>query len=218
MPNKRLCSFVIAITVLAMSVSSCSKRRPQMQPEIPALPAEAAPEPVPDLPIERRMMSLPRLEPERQGTPAMYPRSTVETPGLANPDVTQANIRQTICKSGWTKTIRPPSNYTTRLKREQMGKLRLRGSTQDYEEDHFISLELGGDPKDPRNLWPQPYNPKPGARQKDRVENYLHDEVCQGHLTLRDAQMFIVQDWYSVFLAIGSPDHSGDDDDNPGKF
>jgi hypothetical protein len=27
-----------------------------------------------------------------------------------------------------------------------------------YEEDHLISIEDGGDPTDPRNLWPEPYN------------------------------------------------------------
>jgi len=32
-----------------------------------------------------------------------------------------------------------------------------------YEEDHLISLENGGDPKDPKNLWPEPYNTKVGA-------------------------------------------------------
>jgi len=26
-----------------------------------------------------------------------------------------------------------------------------------YEEDHFISLEVGGHPKDPKNLWPEMY-------------------------------------------------------------
>ena len=35
------------------------------------------------------------------------------------------------------------------------------GSTSDYQEDHFISLELGGAPRDARNLWPEP---QPRAR------------------------------------------------------
>jgi hypothetical protein len=35
------------------------------------------------------------------------------TPGVLNPDVTQANIRSTICRRGWTSTIRPPSSYRT---------------------------------------------------------------------------------------------------------
>jgi hypothetical protein len=31
------------------------------------------------------------------------------TPGALNPDVTQASIGSTICVSGWTATIRPPT-------------------------------------------------------------------------------------------------------------
>jgi hypothetical protein len=42
----------------------------------------------------------------------------------------------------------------------------------------LISLELGGAPSDPRNLFPEPHAPEPGARQKDTVENRLNDEVC----------------------------------------
>src|SRR3954469_26009241 len=41
-------------------------------------------------------------------------------PGATNPKVTQANIKTTICKSGWTDTIRPPTSYTTALKKVQM--------------------------------------------------------------------------------------------------
>jgi hypothetical protein len=29
------------------------------------------------------------------------------TPGITNPDVTQDNIKKTICKSGWTKKNSP---------------------------------------------------------------------------------------------------------------
>ena len=107
------------------------------------------------------------------------------TPGVLNPDVTQANIRSTICKHGWTSTIRPPSSYTDDLKRRQMRQYRETGTTSDYQEDHFISLELGGDPIDPRNLWPEPY---PRASQMDQTENQLNAEVCSGQLTLAQGQ------------------------------
>ena len=64
--------------------------------------------------------------------------------------------------------------------------------------DHLIPLELGGaDTK--ANLWPQPYEPRPGAHEKDKVENYLHKQVCSGVLPLVDAQRFIVRDWYAVY-------------------
>jgi hypothetical protein len=109
----------------------------------------------------------------------------VRTPGVLNPDVTQANIRSTICRHGWTATIRPPVDYTNALKRRQMRQYGETGSLSDYQEDHLISLELGGNPTDPRNLWPEPY---PRASDVDKIENELNDQVCSGELTLAEAQ------------------------------
>jgi hypothetical protein len=68
---------------------------------------------------------------------------------------------------------------------------------KDYEEDHFISLELGGSPKDPKNLWPEPH---PSYNEKDKVENYLNSKVCSGELSLAQAQQEIVKNWYSLYL------------------
>jgi hypothetical protein len=109
----------------------------------------------------------------------------IRTPGVLNPDVTQANIRSTICHHGWTSTIRPPVDYTNALKRRQMRQYGETGSMADYQEDHLISLELGGNPTDPRNLWPEPY---PRASDVDRMENDLNAQVCSGQLTLAEAQ------------------------------
>jgi hypothetical protein len=109
----------------------------------------------------------------------------VRTPGVLNPDVTQANIRSTICRHGWTTMIRPPVDYTNALKRRQMRQYGESGSLSDFQEDHLISLELGGNPTDPRNLWPEPY---PRASEVDRIENDLNAQVCSGQLTLAQAQ------------------------------
>ena len=109
----------------------------------------------------------------------------MRTPGVLNPSVTQANIRSTICRDGWTATIRPPVSYTNALKRRQMRQYGETGSMSDYQEDHLISLELGGNPTDPRNLWPEPY---PRASHVDQIENELNAEVCSGRLTLAEAQ------------------------------
>jgi hypothetical protein len=107
------------------------------------------------------------------------------TPGVLNPDVTQANIGATVCAHGWTKTIRPPVAYTNRLKLEQMRQYGVGGDPSDYQEDHLVSLELGGHPTDPRNLWPEP---RPRAEEVDATENELNDRVCEGSLSLADAQ------------------------------
>jgi hypothetical protein len=109
----------------------------------------------------------------------------LRTPGVLNPEVTQATISSTICRSGWTATVRPPTDYTNALKLRQLREYGLRGPPSGYQEDHLISLELGGHPTDPRNLWPEPY---PRAAEVDRIENELNDEVCGGALSLADAQ------------------------------
>jgi len=107
------------------------------------------------------------------------------TPGVVNPNVTQANIGSTICRTGWTATIRPPVSYTNALKVKQMRQYGEAGSPSGYQEDHLISLEMGGSPTDPRNLWPEPY---PRAAEMDQIENQLNSEICDGKLTLAQAQ------------------------------
>ena len=118
-------------------------------------------------------------------TKGPYQADIARTPGVLNPDVTQANIAATICTHGWTKTIRPPTDYTNELKLKQMREYGVGGSPSAYQEDHLISLELGGHPTDPRNLWPEPY---PRAAAVDRIENELNAKVCAGSLSLRAAQ------------------------------
>jgi len=139
------------------------------------------------------------------GPPDIYP-DPARTPGAVNPEITQENIRETICNPRWsTKSIRPEENYTHRLKVEQIGEYGYSDSRlKDYEEDHFIPLELGGNPSDPKNLWPEPFEtsvPDGGAHAKDKVENYLHAEVCSGSLTLDQARREISEDWYRVYQA-----------------
>jgi hypothetical protein len=60
----------------------------------------------------------------------------------------------------------------------------------DYEEDHAISLELGGHPTDPANLWPEPH---PRSLATDTDENRLHKAVCNHTTTLADAQREIMR-------------------------
>src|SRR5437764_2848091 len=107
------------------------------------------------------------------------------TPGTLNPDVTQATIASTICVRGWTKTVRPATDYTSALKLRQLRDYGLRGPPSAYQEDHLISLELGGSPTDARNLWPEPY---PRAAQVDLLENELNAKVCSGELSLAEAR------------------------------
>src|SRR5262249_36096106 len=74
------------------------------------------------------------------------------SPGALNPAVKQSTIDQTICVSGYTKTIRPPESVTNREKLASMAAYGDTGrSPHDFEYDHIVSLELGGGGNPPRN-------------------------------------------------------------------
>lgn len=122
------------------------------------------------------------------------------TPGALNPEVTQDDIHRTICVSGWTRTVRPPTSYTNKLKREQIAEYGYRDKRlSSYEEDHLVSLQLGGHPTDPKNLWPEPYRGRCGARVKDVLETRLKRLVCTDRITLGEAQKAIATDWIAAY-------------------
>jgi len=132
------------------------------------------------------LLALAILTPRNSASKGPYVADLARTPGVLNPAVRQANITTTICKHGWTRTIRPPTSYTNELKQKQMREYGVGGALSDYQEDHLISLELGGHPTDPRNLWPEPY---PRAAEVDSIENELNGQVCSGQLSLEQAQL-----------------------------
>jgi hypothetical protein len=70
--------------------------------------------------------------------------------------------------------------------------------------DHLISLELGGS-NGIANLWPETTEPRPGYHEKDRFENYLHDQVCRGAISLSAAQRRIAEDWLKYWNEAGEP-------------
>jgi 5-methylcytosine-specific restriction endonuclease McrA len=109
-----------------------------------------------------------------------------------NPNVTQDNIKQTVCVKGWTSTVRPPVSYTNRIKHNLLPKGR---SVQEYELDHIVSLSCGGAPKSIDNLWLQPWKGEHGALAKDKLERQLHKEVCNGKITLSECQKIFISGW-----------------------
>ena len=123
-------------------------------------------------------------------------------PGALNLAVTQANIRQTVCVSGWTKTVRPRVSVTNKIKR----KLLANGErAQDFELDHLVSLQLGGAPANERNLWLEPYAGPCGARVKDVLESNLKRRICSGTLTLTQAQAAIMANWVQAYRQFVGP-------------
>lgn len=124
------------------------------------------------------------------------------TPGVSDPRVRETvedtytarafAVTARVCTPGYAASVRPPTSYTGPLKREQMAAYHATGPPSAYQEDHLIPLELGGSPRSPSNLWPQPIR---YAHAKDRVENLLHRLVCDHVISLWAARGLIATDW-----------------------
>jgi hypothetical protein len=126
------------------------------------------------------------------------------TPGATNIAVRENDIKSTICVVGWTKTVRPPESYTEPLKLQQIKQYGYTNTDpRAYEEDHLISLELGGSPTSPLNLWPEPHANPFGSFEKDAVENDLHRAVCDRTITLVQAQTIISGNWETYYTKQG---------------
>jgi hypothetical protein len=161
------------------------------------------------------------------GQPALYPDPKL-TPGATNPDVTQANIAENICKIGWsTKEVRDtqttPAQKTTTYKTYGIPHPKNNtGANQVCELDHLISIENGGaDSLD--NIWPE-CGPDgvPLAKRyfklKDAVENFVHNGICHDvpsakfssgrktskALTLEEGQSILRGDWYACYLKLNT--------------
>ncbi len=119
------------------------------------------------------------------------------TPGA----IISTATKDDICVSGYARSVRnvPESEKTQAY--DEYGI--THHSAGQYEVDHLISLELGGS-NGISNLWPEAASPTPGFHEKDQVENYLHDQVCSGAISLHDAQVEIATNWLPVYNRMGS--------------
>ncbi len=114
------------------------------------------------------------------------------TPGDPLPNVSLAEL----CKPGYASSVRDVAEATKNQVYAEYGITSHK--TGEYEVDHLISLELGGS-NDISNLWPEAASPAPGFHEKDKVENYLHDQVCSGAISLAQAQQEIATNWLAVY-------------------
>jgi hypothetical protein len=200
-------------TALAVTAVACTAAVAPSAPAAPAAPARAQAS-LRTAPSGLRYSSVSGRTIQRQ-PPArschalgagVYARPDPRcTPGALNPLVTQATIGSTICRAGWTATVRPPESVTEPEKLASMAAYGVRGASS-YEYDHDVPLELGGAVNDPRNLWPEPDYPQRAgfyANPKDRLENALKRLVCEGAISLAVAQRAIAADWVAAYHRYG---------------
>ena len=122
------------------------------------------------------------------------------TPGAIDSNITQENIQSTVCVKGYTKTVRPPASYTNKLKKKQIREYGYDDANPKlYEEDHLIPLSIGGNPRSPKNLWPEPRKSEWNASKKDQLEFVMYKMVCSNEIILKDAQEQIASDWIAAY-------------------
>jgi hypothetical protein len=120
----------------------------------------------------------------------------VDVPNLRlTPGVPYAVGVSRICQPGYASRVR---NVSTSTKDAVYARYRIRRVPYAHEVDHLVSLEIGGS-NSIRNLWPEPYAGRWGARTKDVLENRLHDLVCAGRLNLRAAQHEEATNWVAAY-------------------
>ncbi len=114
------------------------------------------------------------------------------SPGAVFSNATQAGI----CVRGYSGRVRRVSESTKAAVYREYGIASHRRG--EFEVDHLVSLELGGS-NAISNLWPEAASPSPGFHEKDRVENYLHAQVCAGQMSLRRAEHEIATNWLAIY-------------------
>ena len=132
------------------------------------------------------------------GNPSPILPDRVKSPG----DVFPVDAA-TVCVPGYSKKVRAVSSTL----KEAVFKLYgiQNRNPGEYELDHVISLELGGN-NSVNNLFPQSYITEPlNAHVKDKLENRLHTLVCTGQLDLVVAQQAIASDWTAAYAKYYGP-------------
>lgn len=122
--------------------------------------------------------------------------------GLPDPQCTTGSILPNattaqICTPGYAQSVRNvPQSEKNQVYAEYGITSHNPGA---YEVDHEISLEIGGS-NDIKNLWPELYTGPYNAHMKDKVENYLHNQVCSGKMPLKQAQTEIATNWKAIVI------------------
>lgn len=128
----------------------------------------------------------------KAGADAMLLPDQSLTPGATRP----VSIGE-ICSLAHDQVVRPVSEVLQEKVFQEYGLRDVR--VENYEVDYLISPGLGG-ADDIRNLWPEPrYNTTWNSFVKDQLEDYLHESVCRGKISLPEAQKDVANDWISAY-------------------
>ncbi|KXU83516.1 hypothetical protein CI15_31060 [Paraburkholderia monticola] len=118
--------------------------------------------------------------------------------------VTQQSIGETICRPGYAETVAPPFDELMAHKDRMLAARGLdarQGAA--FALDRRVPIVLGGSPAAPANLDLLPWAGPQGERRKARAAVMLKRCVCEGKLSLAQAQAAIIGNWSAVYAGFG---------------
>lgn len=116
--------------------------------------------------------------------------SSYKTPGAT------AKVKtERLCAPTFAASLEPISNWQ---RTEALGRYGLRAEGFSGELDHLVPVSLGGS-NDPDNLWPFRASGAFTLEAKQALAVKLHDMVCAGKLSLKDAQDAFRKDWTKAY-------------------
>jgi len=114
--------------------------------------------------------------------------------------VTQQSIGETICRPGYASAVAPPFDELMARKDRMLAERGIDADdAADFALDRRVPVVLGGSPDAPSNLGLLPWAGRQGERRKARAAVMLKRCVCEGKLSLAEAQAAIVGDWSVVY-------------------
>ena len=116
----------------------------------------------------------------------------------------QDNFPQTICVGGYVNPTYPhpaPSSYFAgKPGKQQLCRFSyLEMSAKNYEEIRLAPRSVGGNPSDPRSLWPKPQISAWDAAQRERPKLVTSRMVCMQEITLAEIQQAISANWIELW-------------------
>ncbi len=117
-------------------------------------------------------------------------------PELLNPAVTPQTLQQTICVPAYAASITPGGSAAHNQMLAMMQRAGVDPAmASGYVIDRRLPVGLGGHPTNPANLQLLEWAGEHGAQRKQALERRLRLMVCDGKISLREAQAAVYPDW-----------------------
>ena len=125
--------------------------------------------------------------------------------GYQTPGATLKVDAKQVCAADFASKLKPVANWQREQALERYGQ-----RPEDFKGDldHLVPAILGGS-NDPDNLWPMNASGEMTVEAKARLTEKLHQMVCDGKMSLKDAQNAFKKDWtksYKLYMgALNAP-------------